>query len=516
MVNDREVMSMMQGRSRRGIAGLLQALLAGPGLLALGGGVRAAEDPFDWQEIPTRGRAVAADLTDLDGDGRTDLLEVAFVGLPPAEEREIRIRLQREDGSLPDAPDHVFALPAGAAAYDLARLPDRAGEQMLLLGSEGLSVLALEGARLARRELRVEGTRTLGSVPADRHLERLPLVWNGPEGGPLLRVPLFGELVLLTASGETRARLDVGGRADYFVPARLGPLLTESGVEVYFDWPRVTPGDADGDGRLDLIAATRREIRLFRQRPGGGFTPAPDRILTLAPASEQEHVSGSGQVRVGVADLDGDGRADLLLSRTSGGFAEAEARVSVHLNRNGSWDLEAADHVLVGAKGWAGDQLADLDGDGVVDLVHVRVALSLLELVEALLTRALDLEIRVHRGRPGGFEAEPWVRRKLGLPISFETFRTRGFLPTFAADLNGDGYPDLLTSDGGESLEVRLGGPHYRFESRQARQAADTRGRLGIGDLDRDGLPDLLLWEPSLRDVPLRLARNRGLLPGEP
>lgn len=506
----------MSIRNRRvGVASaLLGTLLVAPTLRV--GAARAAEDPFAWREIPTQGRSVAADLADLDGDGRTDLLEIAFVGVPPVERREIRMYLQGDDGALPDTPDHVFALPAEAAAYDVARLPGRSGQQLILLGRHGLILLALEGSRLARRELRVDVSRTLGAVAADRHFERLPLVWNGPEGGPLLLVPLFGELFLLTPSGETRARLDVGGRADYFAPARFGPLLPESGVEVWFDWPRIATADADGDGRVDLLAATRREIRLFGQRPDGRFPGTPDRILTLAAASEREHVRGSEQVRVGVADLNADGRDDLLLSRARGGFSEAEARVSVHLNRGGSWDLDAADQVLSGSKGWAGDQLADLDGDGVVDLVHVRVALSLLELVEVLLTRAIDLEIRVHRGREGGFSETPWVKRKLGLPISFDTFRTAGFLPTFEADLNGDGYPDLLASDGGHSLEVYLGGPEYRFASRQARQKADTRGRLVIGDLDDDGLADLLLWEPSLADVPLRLARNRGILPGRP
>jgi hypothetical protein len=181
----------------------------------------------------------------------------------------------------------------------------------------------------------------------------------------VLLVPRFGEAVLMSPSGEVRARLEVGGHANYFVPPEPGALLAESAVEVYFDAPRLMVSDVDGDGRKDVIAASRRELRLFRQRQDGSFPSKADRTLIPTPASEQDYVRGTGQFRVGVIDLDGDARADLLVSRSSGGLMKARAQASVHRNRGGWWDLDDPDQVLAETKGWGGDELADLDGDGL-------------------------------------------------------------------------------------------------------------------------------------------------------
>ena len=312
-----------------------------------------------------------------------------------------------------------------------------------------------------------------------------------------------------------------------FCPFALGNVLYDGNkhrrlfilheLEVYFDAPRLIVCDADGDGRKDVLAATRRELRLFRQREDGSFPSKADRTLIPAPASEQDYVRGTGQFRVGVMDLDGDERADLLVSRSSGGLMQGRAHAWVHRNRGGWWDLDAPDQVLGETQGWGGDQLSDLDGDGLPDLVHVRIPMSTIELIEFLVTRSIDVEFTIHRGRPGGlFAPEPWIERKLQVPIDFETLRPAGFLPSFSADLNRDGYADLLTSRRGDSIDVYLGGPDHRFRRRHAHQKADTRGRLRIADLDGDGFQDLLIYAPARKDVPIRIARNLGLLPGSP
>ena len=48
---------------------------------------RAAESPFAIQSFETEGRTTAAELVDLDGSGRADLLQVTFRGVPPDEEQ---------------------------------------------------------------------------------------------------------------------------------------------------------------------------------------------------------------------------------------------------------------------------------------------------------------------------------------------------------------------------------------------------------------------------------------------
>jgi hypothetical protein len=44
----------------------------------------------------------------------------------------------------------------------------------------------------------------------------------------------------------------------------------------------------------------------------------------------------------------------------------------------------------------------------------------------------------------------------------------------------------------------------------------DSAGRLRIGLLDGDALPDWVIYDPRRADSPLRVGWNRGTLPGSP
>jgi hypothetical protein len=432
-------------------------------------GAAASDDVFQLEQIPGAGRTVAAELVDLDGDGRSDLLQVSYAGIPPVETRHVRLFRQRVDGTLPDQPDRILPLPAGSAAYDVADLDERPGSEILLLRAEGIAVLSMADGSL--REIVVPGGTTAGVAPDERGLDRTTLLREGAHG--------------------------------------------ETGIQIFHDAPRVNLGDADGDGRTDLLASTRHALRVFLQRPDGHFDREPDQTLPFGLLSEEDHIRASGTVSVLAPDLDADGRADLIVCHTSGGLTSARAETRVHLNREGSWNLEEADQILPEQTGWSGNALLDVDGDGTQELVRVRILLSVLEMVEFFLTGALDARLRVHRVNGSGLlDEKPAVELKLDMPWSLETFRPRGFLFDLGPDLNGDGYADLVASNGGESIEVHLGGAEQQLERRVHRQKADSLGRVRYGNLDGDGLPDLLLYDPTRADAPVWLARNAGRLPG--
>ena len=150
-----------------------------------------------------------------------------------------------------------------------------------------------------------------------------------------------------------------------------------------------------------------------------------------------------------------------------------------------------------------------------MELVRIEVSLSVLELVEILLSRELDVRVSVHRFEAyKGFDEKPWVKKKLELPFSFETFRFKGFIPVASQDMNGDGYLDFVSSGGGEKIEISLGGPKGPFAIKGGKQKMPTAGVIHFGDLNGDGLPDFVIFDPHNFDVPVRIGRNLGLLPG--
>jgi hypothetical protein len=481
-------------------------------LVALANTARAV-DPFEFMTIANPGRTAAAELADFDGDGRVDLLSVSFTEMPPDEAREVRLHFQRPDGSLPSAPDWVGALPTGAAVYDIADLPDSPGSDLLLLTRRGVTVLSFSGKTARRRDIAIEGPALIAVAADERGLDRITMART--DLGPEIRllIPGFLECVILTPEGEVVSRLEISGRANYFMPPRPGPLISGSEIEIHFDHPRLNAGDVNGDGRVDLVAADRHEIQVFNQREDGSFPRHADQSVAVGRVSERDHILSSGNLAIDLQDLNGDGRADLLISQTQGGLFKARSENRIHLNRDGSWDLESPDQVFTNENGMATVQLLDLDGDGLVELIDGRIPMGTLQLVELLLTKDIDAEVAVYRAKKGGlFHETPWFTRSLEIAFNFDTSRPMGFFPNYKADLNDDGHKDLLTSGKGNEIEVYLGGTdHYR--KRVVRQKADSSGRLRFGDLDGNGLTDLLMYDPLRPDSPIRIGINRGTLP---
>ena len=106
--------SRPHGAARQPCADLLLAVISVALVLATADSAAADGPPFEIRKIAVTGRTVAAEILDLDGDARADLFTVSFSGLPPDEERMVKIFFQREDGSLSAKADLTFALPNGA------------------------------------------------------------------------------------------------------------------------------------------------------------------------------------------------------------------------------------------------------------------------------------------------------------------------------------------------------------------------------------------------------------------
>lgn len=479
-------------------------------------GPMAAEDLFDVLGIPGRARTVAAELAELDGDGRKDLFTVTLEGIPPEEKRTIGVHLQREDGSLPVLPDHRIAVPQWSAVYDVADLvPESPGEELVLLRPDGVTLLSLADASGRQWHRKVPGPTTAGLANDERGFEPYKLVY--PELGeqPWILVPQIGQMTALTADGTIRSTLSIPRRANYLIMPRAGLISLESDFQIFLDVPKLALGDVDGDGRTDIVSSTRHELRVFLRDEKGGFSFEPDRSIPLRQVTPRDHIRGSGGVAAEARDIDGDGRLDLLLSAVRGGLIDAKSAISIYLNRGGQWDLSKPDQTLSSEASLASNALVDLDGNGKSELLRLEIRFSVLEVIELLISREIDVDLAIHRwGAEGGYPTEPYARKTLSFPFSFETFRLLGFIPIANTDMNGDGMLDLVSSGGGEEIEIFLGSERGPFTHSPRTQEMRTAGVLHLEDYDGDGLNDFLIFDPHNFDREILVGRNRGLLPG--
>lgn len=230
----------------------------------------------------------------------------------------------------------------------------------------------------------------------------------------------------------------------------------------------LTPGDWNGDGKLDLTATeTLGGIYLFPGDGVGGFgTPFRPRDL----ANQSPWMLGG--------DFNGDGHADLLaedaaaavvlLGDGTGGFADPrESAIGTGL-----------DPAPVAAA------VRDFGGDGKDDLITIG-------------SSPPDTVRRQGGDGAGGF----------GAPRDFAV----GSMPVAmaVADFDGDGWLDLVTANAGSSsIGLLPGDVNNGFGAYQQFPVSAVTGPIEVGDFNGDGRPDLVLPDYPGKSVMVLL--NRG------
>jgi hypothetical protein len=219
--------------------------------------------------------------------------------------------------------------------------------------------------------------------------------------------------------------------------------------------------DIDRDGDVDLAI-------------GGRWYESPGRDLLKAPWTERTFAEWHRDAVVCPADVDGDGRTDLVLTAS-----EAPYRASWFAApadpRAGRWEERPIDPSVDFAHGIAA---GDLDGDGDVD-----VAVS--EMHQSARRRVLVYE--------NGGRGAAW---------SSQVLSTKGSHNIAAGDIDGDGDLDLLGANWSgpyQPIELwRCGARDWKHLSSRTGDLESPGGSLEqtaalVLDIDRDGTNDFAI-----------------------
>jgi hypothetical protein len=170
----------------------------------------------------------------------------------------------------------------------------------------------------------------------------------------------------------------------------------------------VLAADVDGDGDRDVVTASAidDEIAWYENLDGQGDF-GPQRLISVL-ADEATSVFA--------ADVDGDGDADVLSA------SELDDKVAWYENLDGGGSFGGERVISLLADGASSVFAADLDGDGDVDALSASVH---------------DGKVAWHENLDGA--GGLWGERVIGTPGD-------GVRSVSAADLDGDGDPDVLTA----------------------------------------------------------------------
>ncbi|WP_374470756.1 Ig-like domain-containing protein [Phenylobacterium sp.] len=281
-----------------------------------------------------------------------------------------------------------------------------------------------------------------------------------------------GRSALLLNSGDANG----DSQADFAVSYL---SLPADGVN---QWQDARLADVNGDGRLDIVEGGRTADRLHLNRGDVNGDGVVDFTTRLLPSAASQAYSYG----VDVADLNGDGRQDIVL--TTYGAAAGQTTLALLLNLgdangDGAPEFRAVTLSTVDTT-LAGIDIADMNGDGRLDIA-----------VAAYTGGSYVLQ---GRGDVDGDGAPDFV--------SSGVVASSAYMGATFADIDGDGDLDVLFGDrsGGSELAMNLGDTDGdRVTNFRVVTLARGGDAVAVSDFDRDGDADLLFSDGWV-------ATNRG------
>jgi hypothetical protein len=242
------------------------------------------------------------------------------------------------------------------------------------------------------------------------------------------------------------------------------PLLSWSSLDVVNGVAITSPlaaGDFNNDGFLDIVGAVGQVIYVLPGHGDGTFGSARG---TLGPA-------GGNLTSVNVADVNGDGKLDLIVT---GSKSSSVSFVATLLGNGDGTFQSPVETDFTGVHFPSRPVLADLNGDGILDLAY---------------TSASGVQTVLGNG-DGTFHAGPSTAlSQIGLGV------------VAAGDFNNDGKVDLVLTvydpftTGLEFVGVMLGNGDGTFGSLSPVSGTATAFTSGltaaVGDFDNDGNLDI-------------------------
>lgn len=459
----------------------------------LAGALGACADEFTWQE-----EIDSVMARDLNGDGKKELVSQAG--------RTITILFYKEPRGYSFRNKVEFRLPEDVASYAFGDVDGAPGVELVGLGGNGVRAWKLEGGKIDEKAIEVLSIATaFEATILDKPRPRDFLTDLDGDGRADMVVPRKGFLAFYrqSAPGEFELAQKVPVEMDTVLSMGGGTFNDRLVRAVSF--PQFWLADYDGDGKTDFLYFRDAVLEVHARAADGLFSSAPTRAFDFNKFMKlrrrrRDLFDFYREASAEVADVDGDGRADVAI------MLPGKGKVGVFRAAGAKPYTEGS---VVSLSGWTFRRegipmMRDLNRDGRPDLVLLNIPkLGFWDILEIFFSRKLEVKTFFYLARPDGTfpvaDGEFTATVPLILSVTRENQRIETpFLMTFG-DVNGDGLDDLITKEADDRLDIRYGDAKGVFHKDKDRsvECRDSRGMAAepplVTDLNGDGLDDVIL-----------------------
>ena len=395
----------------------------------------------DWDE-PTWLRYFGLDMGDADGDGDLDVVSGKYLYHNPG--GNLEGFWQRTE--FPQNVDGILML-------------DVDGDEMADVIAQALpSVYWLEATNQNATNWKVQ---KIGEIPATSHVnsqgfERGQIIAGGKE-----------EFVIAGDGNIYLFEIPANPERDNWQPKLIGTNTSDEGIGL---------GDIDGDGDLDMAAG---------RRPDGGDEPLIVVWFANPGTSNQawpvQEIGRSNHPidRVEIADLNGDGRMDIIVAEERYPGLEPDGSLFWYAQESNQW----VRHAVATQYSMNNLDIADWDEDGDIDLFTSE-----------------------HKGK--ALETQLWLNDGQGhFSKRVIDAGKEAHLGTQLADLDGDGDLDLVSAGWDEYQFMHIWRNDRTDQRFSWKHLSSTRGELPmtngsnqqtaslVTDVNNDGIPDVFVTD---------------------
>lgn len=476
-------------------------------------GIHPGNAAYDTKGLSFKGKLQEMMFRDLDKDGLYDILVTHLGNYGTTPLRHLSIWFQRPDVGFGKDPDQTITLPREATALAIGDYAAEPGVEVLYFTADGVWYLPLAGRKLNVNAKRLFILPTFFDEPQDDSLQW----WSYPQdvdGNGLddLIVPtpdayklffqttpgVYGKVLTFRPRGTREADRDVAGPLKGYLTFRK-------------TLPRMLVKDFDGAPGVgpDLICQVDGRFQFFLQDIDHEFTPQPSGEFDLSFWKMERKKNTVESYTMLFEDLDGNGSLDMVVSYTEGEiglFESISTRILVYMGQFGKPYLPKPQQQIRIAGISISPILADIDGDGKLDLVVSSFRTDLMQGLRKALLDNFRITYYVYKWNPrrGAFAETPDITEDITVDTKLIEKGSSGVpLVRFDGDFDGDGKRDMLVIEEGldnqSRLKVQRGqeavgllGKEFSVDEYILRSIEPPRG-IDLVDLNGDGKADYVL-----------------------